>query len=275
MEIIDGKKISQDIIEKVGKEIIEKNLNVSLAVILIGDDPASRLYVKLKKKACYKVGIDFYSYKLPKNTSTNEVVEAINFLNQDKDISSILVQLPLPKHLDKEKIINAIDPQKDVDGFHPINLKKYLNGEIDRLPGLNEGIDILLQSTNENLSNKKVCILANSKEFSLPLEKRLQQKSQSVEYTNLKNKNWLKHVKEADVLIVAVGKPLLITADNIKKDVIIIDVGTNKLTKNTVVGDVDFDSVADKCSYITPVPGGVGPITIAMLLKNSVELAQQ
>ncbi len=275
MEIIDGKQIASEITEKVADEIKANKLKVGLAVILIGNDPASELYVKLKKKACIKVGIDFHLYKFPDNTNTDEVIEAVKFLNKDEEINAILVQLPLPKELDTKKIIAAINPKKDVDGFHPTNIQKYINGEIDFLPGLNEGINILLASTKQDLANKKICILANSDEFAEPLEKYFINQKLNAKHIHLTDTDWTDRVKEADVLITAVGKALLITEDYIKENVIIIDVGTNKLTKNTIVGDVDYDSVCDKCSYITPVPGGVGPMTIAMLLKNSVRLARR
>lgn len=275
MEIIDGKQIATEITEKVADEIKANKLQIGLAVILIGNDSASELYVKLKKKACIKVGIDFHLYRFPDNTNTDEVIEAIKFLNEDRDINAILVQLPLPKELDTKKIIAAIDPKKDVDGFHPINIQKYINGEIDFLPGLNEGINILLASTKQDLTNKKICILANSDEFAEPLEKYFTNQGLNTKHIHLADPDWTDRVKEADILITAVGKALLITKDNIKEDAIIIDVGTNRLTKNTIVGDVDFESVCDKCSYITPVPGGVGPMTIAMLLKNSVRLARR
>jgi len=274
MQLIDGKQIAKDITQQVADEIYSQKLKIGLAVILVGSDPASHLYVKLKKKACDKVGIQFHLYEFPDNTTTEEIITSMKFLNQDKDINAILVQLPLPKSLDTKKIISAISPKKDVDGFHPENIKKYINGQIDFLPGLNEGINILLASTKQDFTDKKICILANSDEFAEPLEKYFQNNGYTATHTHLHDRDWLKQVKNADILITAIGKPLLITADNIKKDAIIIDVGTNKLTKNTIVGDIDFDSVCDKCSHITPVPGGVGPMTIAMLLKNCVRLAK-
>lgn len=274
MELIDGKKIANEITQEVANDIFNKKLNVGLAVVLIGNDPASHLYVKLKKKACEKVGINFHLYRFPDNTDTNEIIEAIEFLNKDKEVNAILVQLPLPKELDTKKIIASIDPNKDVDGFHPDNIQKYINGDTNWLPGLNEGINILLASTEQELKDKEICILANSDEFAEPLEKYFIKQNLKAQHVHLKDADWADKVKQADVLIAAVGKPLLITEENIKDDVIIIDVGTNRLPGDTIVGDVDFDSVADKCSYITPVPGGVGPMTIAMLLKNATKLAQ-
>jgi methylenetetrahydrofolate dehydrogenase (NADP+) / methenyltetrahydrofolate cyclohydrolase len=274
MKIIDGKQIADKITKQVATEIDEKRLKVGLAIILVGDDSASQLYVKLKKKACEKVGINFHLYKFPNNTTTQEIVDSIQFLNNDETINAILVQLPLIKELDTKKIIAAIDPAKDVDGFHPDNIKKYISGKTNFLPGLTEGINMLLTSTKENLENKNICILANSNEFAEPLEKYFSNQGYNATHCHLRNKNWSQQVKNADVLIVAVGKPLLITSDNIKNGVIIIDVGTNRLTKDTTVGDVDFDSVYPKCSHITPVPGGVGPMTIAILLKNSITLAK-
>ena len=275
MKLIDGKQIAKDIIRQVADEIIDQKLKVGLAVVLIGNDSASELYVKLKNKACNKVGIDFHLYRFPDDVTTQQVIDGIKFLNEDTDINAILVQLPLPSDLDTKRIITAIDPKKDVDGFHPDNIKKYTNGQTDFLPGLNEGINILLESTNQSLIDKKICILANSDEFAEPLEKYFINKGYTASHIHLDDKDWIERTKQADILITAVGKPLLITEENIKKDAIIIDVGTNRLTKNTIVGDVDFDSVCEKCSFITPVPGGVGPMTIAMLLKNSVKLTQQ
>lgn len=275
MELIDGKKIANQITQEVANEINDKNLKVGLAVIVVGEDPASQLYVKLKRKACDKVGIQFHLYKFPSNTPTKEVIDSIHFLNKDQTINAILVQLPLAKNLDAKKIIAAIDPSKDVDGFHSKNIEKFMKGDVSLIPGLTEGINILLTDTGKDLTNKKICILANSDEFAEPLEKYFQNNGLTANHVHLDQPDWLERVKQADVLITAVGKPLLITADNIKNDVIIIDVGTNRLTKKTVVGDIDFDSVCDKCSHITPVPGGVGPMTIAILLKNAVRLTKR
>ncbi|MFW0837460.1 MAG: bifunctional 5,10-methylenetetrahydrofolate dehydrogenase/5,10-methenyltetrahydrofolate cyclohydrolase [Candidatus Komeilibacteria bacterium] len=274
-KIIDGKKLADTIIESVGNTIKKENLRIGLAVLLIGDNAASKLYVKLKGRACHKVGIDFHVYRFPGDSSQTEIIEAIQWLNQDNEIQAILVQLPLPKHLDETAIIQAIDPKKDVDGFHPDNIKSYLAGESDFLPGLTRGIQLLLADTKENLATKQICILANSDEFAEGLEKFFHNQKLQATHTHLSEPDWQTKTKKADVLIVAVGQPWLITADNIKKDVIIIDVGTNRLPGKKIVGDVDYDDVVDKCSYITPVPGGVGPMTIAMLLQNCVYLTQR
>ena len=246
-----------------------------MAVILVGTDPASILYVKLKRRAAERAGINFHLYKLPANITEQEVIKAIEFLNQDKQVTGILVQLPLPKHLDQNKIIKTIDVTKDVDGFHPDNIKGFLNDEIDFIPGLAKGIELLINEATNNLDNKNLCILANSDTFTETLEKYFTNKGCITTHCHLDEPDWIEKTRQADILIIAIGKPLLIKADNIKENAIVIDVGTNRLTDHTVVGDVDFDDACDKCEAITPVPGGVGPMTIAMLLDNCIKLAQK
>ena len=274
MKLIDGQALAEQITSELTKEIYSQHLKIGLAVILIGHNPASQLYTKLKKRACEQVGIDFRLYKLPTNTNNEEVIETIGFLNKDPEINAILVQLPLSKHLDTEKIIKAINPHKDVDGFHPENIEKYLAGKTSLAPVMNQGIDALLKDTGEDLINKKICILTNSDELAEPLQQGFINRGLDAYHTHLDEAAWLSLVRQADVLIVAVGQPFLITDKHIKDGVIIIDIGTNRLADKVVVGDVDSESVKDKCAYLTPVPGGVGPMTIAMLLKNCVRLAK-
>lgn len=273
-KIIDGKAIAEEIKHEVRREIVKKKLTPGLAVILVGDDPASHLYVKLKKKSCEQVGIEFHRYFCSSSTSEKEVIEAIDFLNKDPKINAILVQLPLPKGLDENKIIQSIDPAKDVDGFHPENLKKLLKGRPDVIPGLAQGIIKLIESTKEELENKKTVIISNSRIFSKPLEKLLEDKKIKVESYLSKEKNLSAKISQADILIVAVGKKNFIKAKMVKEGCIVIDVGTNRV-KDKVFGDVDFKNVFKKAAWITPVPGGVGPMTIAMLLKNTLELAKK
>jgi len=274
-QIIDGKKLAQQVRDNVRQNIKENELSLGLAVILIGEDPASTLYVKLKRKAAEKAGINFHLYKLPVNITEQEVLDAIKFLNQDEQVTGILVQLPLPKHLDQNKIIQTINPQKDVDGFHPDNINNFLCGLTNFIPGLARGIELLIKEVTPDLTDKKLCILANSDTFTETLEKYFTNQGCLTTHCHLNEPDWIEKTKQADILIVAVGKPLLIKADNIKKGAIVIDVGTNRLTDHTIVGDVDYDDVIDQCTAITPVPGGVGPMTIAMLLDNCVKLAQK
>jgi len=273
-KIIDGKKISEEIQGDIRKEILDKKLNPSLAVLLIGNNPASELYVNLKKKACHKVGIEFHEYLIDEETNTEHVLEVIDFLNKDEHTDAILIQLPLPKHLNTDKIIKALDPKKDVDGFHPQNIENLLKGKSNFTPGLALGISKLIESTKEKLKNKKAIIIAKNDILYKPLAKLLQDKGIEVEIVKPKDKKIKEKSSLADILIVAYGKPFFITADMVKKDSIIIDIGTNKIDNRYVVGDVDYSAVFSKVGHITPVPGGVGPMTVAMLLYNTLELSK-
>lgn len=274
MELIKGKQIAKDIKLDVRKELVESGITPGLAVLLIGNDEASHLYVKLKEKACKQVGIDFHKYTMEANVSEQEVLDAINFLNKDETIDAILVQLPLPEGIDEQKVIDAIDPKKDVDGFHPQTLKAYLSGESDFMPGLTSGIYRLIESTKEKLEGKQAVVIANSDIFSQPLVKLLSDKGMHVEAKHPDDDDLKTRTKEADILIIAIGRKNFINGDMIKEGAILIDVGTNKEGK-TVVGDINAEDVEDKAAFLTPVPGGVGPITVAMLLENTLRLAQQ
>lgn len=271
-KIIDGKALASVIQQNLTEEIHKNNLHPELAVILVGNNPASRLYVNLKKKACQNAGIEFHEYLLDEDTNEEKILEVIDFLNKDKNVDAILVQLPLPKHLDADKIIQAMDPRKDVDGFHPVNIKKLLAGEGDFVPGLPLGIIKLLESTEENLDNKSAVIVAKNDIFFQPLTKVLADKNIKAQLVDPKNPALEKICSQADILIVAVGQAFFIKEAAIKKGAIVIDVGTNKISDGHVVGDVDYSAVFDKVSHITPVPGGVGPMTVAMLLYNTVQL---
>ncbi len=241
-------------------------------MILIGSDPASRLYVSLKKKACEKIGIEFHEYLMPENITEGQVLETIDFLNKDELTDAILVQLPLPEQLNTDTIIKAIDPKKDVDGFHPENIKKLLAGESDFIPGLALGIWKLIESTHEDLNNKSAVIVAKGDVFFQPLTKVLADKNIHAQLVDPKNPELKKYTSAADILIVAIGQPFFIKEDMVKDQAIVIDVGTNKVDENHIVGDVDYTAVFEKVSHITPVPGGVGPMTVAMLLYNTVQL---
>ncbi|MCR4280442.1 MAG: bifunctional methylenetetrahydrofolate dehydrogenase/methenyltetrahydrofolate cyclohydrolase [Candidatus Komeilibacteria bacterium] len=271
-KIINGRILADRIIDQAAQRLRHSGQNAGLAAIMVGNNPASALYVSLKKKACEKVGITFSLYTLDRTTTTEAVLEIIDFLNTDPEMDGILVQLPLPDHLDATRIIAAIDPKKDVDGFHPVNRQALREGN-SQAPGLAEGIFLLLKSTGEALAGRQACVLANSDEFADANEAYLKKQGLTANHAHITDEDWSVKTKSADVLIVAVGSPLLIKKENIKRDAIIIDVGTNKMGDKTV-GDVDFNDVYDKCSHITPVPGGVGPVTIAMLIQNCLRLAR-
>ncbi len=270
-KIINGTEIANTIKLGVRKEIVDHELTPGLSIILVGNDEASRIYVNLKEKACNAVGIVFNKYLFSVNDSESEIIDTINFLNNDEEVDAIIVQLPLPKNFDTQKIINAIDPRKDVDGFHPENIKKLLEGNPIIEPVMNQTIREALLFTKQDFKNKSAVILGNSHEFIEPIEKMLEGMEIKTTHTHISDNDWQEKTACADILITAVGEPLLINKDEIKKDAIIIDVGINKVMGATV-GDVNYTDVFPKCSYITPVPGGIGPITIAYLLKNTVEL---
>lgn len=269
--IIDGLKIAKTIREKIADKVAKENLFPGLGVIMVGDDMASKLYVSLKKKACAECGVFFSLYEFSDKTPQEEIINTIEWLNNDQEINGILVQLPLPLGYDEDEIISKIDPEKDVDGFHPQNIKKYLKNENSRMPGLVEGIIILLKETEQTIKNKKSAIIAKSDEFKNCLEKELENLGAKVEKIHPDDKNIFEKTPQADIIISAIGKPKLITKDKIKNESILIDVGTCKINNKTV-GDVDFESCSKKASWISPVPGGVGPMTVSMLIKNTVDL---
>ncbi len=271
-KIIDGKKIASLILEDLKKEI-EKSKKPGLAFILVGENTASKTYVNMKKKACEKVGIRSYDYEFEK-ISEKDLLDLIHKLNHDTAIDGILVQMPLPSYINSIKIINAIDPKKDVDGFHPLNMGKLLLGESDGFfPCTPLGIKTLFEKASIEVEGKHVVIIGRSNLVGKPLALMLVQKQKGANATvtlaHGNTKNLSKITKEADILISAVGKPALVNRQMIKNDVVIIDVGISKVD-GKIVGDVDFENVYPIVSRITPVPGGVGPMTIAMLLKNTV-----
>ncbi|MBU1131812.1 bifunctional 5,10-methylenetetrahydrofolate dehydrogenase/5,10-methenyltetrahydrofolate cyclohydrolase [Patescibacteria group bacterium] len=270
-KIINGKLLSQKIIRSIRDEVKKENNKIGLAVILIGDDPSSHLYVKIKKQACEDCGIDFHQYFFNRTNSTEEVVSVIEFLNADPETNGILVQLPLPKEFDTEKIISAIDPAKDVDGFHPKTLENIQKCDLSVVSPLILGIVELIKSTEEEIKNKKITILCNHKIFGTPFHCFFDETNE-INIVTLKEENYPEKVSEADILIVSIGRMQFITSEMIKQDAIIIDVGINKIGDD-VCGDVDFEDVLPKVKFITPVPGGVGPMTVAMLLKNLLKLS--
>lgn len=273
-KILDGKFLAEKIQQGIKEKIAKEKLTPDLAIILVGNDPASQLYVSKKKKACHDVGIGFHEYLLKEGISEKELLDTIDFLNHDEQIDAILVQLPLPKKFDTNKIIKAIDPKKDVDGFHPQNIEDFLKNKAHITPGLPLGILELLEETEEELKNKQAVIVSKSTVFSQPMTKILEDRGAKVSLVNPHDQNLAEKTLRADILIVSCGQPFLIKQSMIKKDAIVIDVGTNKIDNGYVVGDVDYGAVFDKVKFITPVPGGVGPMTVAMLLYNTLKLAE-
>jgi len=270
-KIIDGKALSEKIIRGIRDSLLTRTDLKGLAVLLIGEDPGSTLYVKLKRRACQDCGIPFHQYNFPETTTEKEIIECLEFLNKDDETAGILIQLPLPDHLNTEKILSAMDYRKDIDGFHPTNQESMKECQYKVAPPLPLGILELVKATGEEIINKKIVILCNHKLFGDPF-KCFWGKDNDVQVLTTEDKGWKDAVKIADVLIVSLGIAFFITKDMIKKDSIIIDVGINKLHDGAIVGDVNLDDVVDTAKYISPVPGGVGPMTIAMLLKNLIEL---
>jgi|TARA_B100000700_G_scaffold104881_1_gene118456 methylenetetrahydrofolate dehydrogenase (NADP+)/methenyltetrahydrofolate cyclohydrolase len=271
--IIDGKKISKDLIEKVKDEVskIKKNGKTpGLAVILIGDYAPSQIYVKNKEKFAKEAGINSEVIRYPKEISEKEVLKKIDELNDNSKISGILVQLPLPPHINKEKIINAIKPSKDVDGFHPMNVGGLASGSKSIVPCTPLGCLFLIKSVEKNLEGKNAVILGRSNLNGKPMAQLLLKENCTVTILHSKTKDLKTECKRADILIAAVGVKEIVKGDWIKKDAIVIDVGINK-ANGKIVGDVDFESSKNVAKAITPVPGGVGPMTIACLLKNTLE----
>ena len=276
--IIDGTKIAQDIRRSVREETLaftEKTGVVpGLAVVLAGDDPASKVYVGRKAKACAEVGFLSREYKLPADVGEAELLALIRDLNNDRQIHGILVQLPLPKHIAADKIIAAIDPNKDVDGFHPANVGRLVTGSPLFVPCTPRGIMELIARTGISLSGKDAVVIGRSNIVGKPMAFLLLAQNATVTMCHSKTRDLPAAARRADVLIAAIGKPRMITADMVKEGAAVIDVGVNRLENGKLAGDVAFDEVAPKTSAITPVPGGVGPMTIAMLMKNTLDAAR-
>jgi methylenetetrahydrofolate dehydrogenase (NADP+)/methenyltetrahydrofolate cyclohydrolase len=279
-KIINGRVLAEKIKDKVIKEIIKINNNdlscpkrPGLAIILIGDREDSKLYVKMKEKEAKKIGIETNLYKFNKDSDEKEILKAIEYLNNDKNIDAILVQLPLPEKINTDKIISAISPEKDVDRFHPENQNTFLKScnHNHVMPPVYATVLAMLKSIKFDLENKETVIIVNSEIFGNGLLKTLKCLGAKVKMINMKNKNLKKITSKADLLISAVGKPKFIKKEMIKNKAVIIDIGITKKGKS-VFGDVDFNDVKNKASYISPVPGGVGPMTIAMLFKNTLSL---
>lgn len=275
--IIDGKAVSAQVKERIRLEteqLKEKGIEVGLAVVIVGDDPASKVYVRNKKKACETVGFNSYEYALPTETTEEELLDLVQKLNNDEKVNGILVQLPLPKHLDDKVIINNIFPEKDVDAFHPVNVGKIMIGDYSFLPCTPAGVMELIASTGTEIAGKECVVIGRSNIVGKPQAMLLLHKSGTVTICHSKTKNLKEICQRADILVAAVGRAKMITSDYIKEGAVVIDVGMNRDENGKLCGDVDFEDCKDKASYITPVPGGVGPMTIAMLMQNTLTAAK-
>lgn len=276
-QLLDGKTLSAQIKENLAKEteaLRQKGINVGLAVIIVGDDSASRIYVNNKKKACEACGIYSEEYALDKNTTEEELLKLIDTLNHKKEINGILVQLPLPDGIDAEKVLLSISPEKDVDAFHPVNVGKIMIGNFDFLPCTPAGVMELIRLTGIEVSGKECVVVGRSNIVGKPQAMLLLHENGTVTICHSRTKNLKEVCRRADILVAAVGKPKFITADMVKEGAIVIDVGMDRDENGKLCGDVDFDEVKNVASAITPVPGGVGPMTIAMLMKNTVKAAE-
>lgn len=276
-KLIDGKVISAAVKERVKNEVTalkEQGITTGLAVIIVGEDPASKVYVNNKKKACEALGIISEEYALPENTTQEELLSLIDTLNKKESINGILCQLPLPKHLDEEIVINAISAEKDVDAFHPVNVGKIMQGNYDFVPCTPAGIMEMLDYEGIEIAGKTCVVIGRSNIVGKPMSMLLLHKNGTVTICHSKTENLKEVCKNADILVAAVGRPNFVTADMVKENAVVIDVGINRVD-GKLVGDVNFNEVCEKASYITPVPGGVGPMTIAMLMQNTLTAAKK
>jgi methylenetetrahydrofolate dehydrogenase (NADP+)/methenyltetrahydrofolate cyclohydrolase len=277
--LIDGKALALSIREQIGKEVAQlaekAKVTPGLAAILVGDDPASAIYVKNKKTACGKAGIYAEESKLPASTTQSELLALIDKLNTDTKIHGILVQLPLPKHIDSKVILEAVSPEKDVDGFHPYNVGRLVAAEPVFVPCTPKGVMRMIESTGQPIEGKRAVIIGRSNIVGKPVALLLMHANATVTVCHSKTKDLPAVCREADIVVAAIGRAHFVTRDMIKEGAIVIDVGINRLEDGRLVGDVDFDSAKEVAGWITPVPGGVGPMTIAMLLQNTLESARR
>lgn len=272
--LIDGKAIAAQIKEELKEQVAAMKAdgkNVCLAVVQVGEDPASSVYVRNKKRACEYIGIESRSYELKEETTQEELLRLVDTLNQDPQVDGILVQLPLPGQIDEDAVIRAISPKKDVDGFHPMNVGKMFVGEEGFVPCTPAGVIELLKRSGISIEGKECVVVGRSNNVGKPMGILLLQENGTVTVTHSRTQNLKDVTCRADILVVAAGKAKMITADHVKDGAVVIDVGMHRNEDNKLCGDVDFDRVVDKVSAITPVPGGVGPMTVAMLMRNCVE----
>ena len=277
-KLIDGKIISSEVKENVSKEVelLKSNgITPSLAVIIVGEDPASKVYVANKKKACEQIGIKSLEFALSEETTNKELLDLINKLNNDESVNGILCQLPLPKHLDEKTVIESISPDKDVDAFHPVNVGRIMTGDYDFLPCTPAGIMDMLDYENIDICGKNCVVIGRSNIVGKPMSMLLLHRNGTVTICHSKTKDLKSICASADILVAAVGRANFVTADMVKEGAVVIDVGINRLNNGKLCGDVDFSDVEPKASFITPVPGGVGPMTIATLMKNTLTAAKK
>lgn len=277
MVLLDGKilsaKIKEEVKVEVTKIVKEKNITPGLAVILVGNDAASATYVASKAKACKDAGIYSVVHEMPESITQEELLETINMMNNNPKLDGILVQLPLPKHIDTTTVLEAINPLKDVDGFHPYNVGRMVSNLDSFLPATPFGVMRMFEEHNIELSGKDVVVIGSSDIVGKPMASLLINKKATVTVCNSRTKDLKAHTSKADIVIIAVGVPYLLKEDMVKDGAVVIDVGINRLESGKLVGDADFEGLKNKCSFLTPVPGGVGPMTIAMLLKNTIKAA--
>ena len=278
-KIIDGKEVSAQVKEQVKEEAAQlkaaTGLQVGLAVVIVGNNPASRVYVNNKKKACEAVGFQSFEYALDEGTTQEELLELVEVLNENPQVNGILVQLPLPKQIDEKAIINAISPDKDVDAFHPSNVGRIMIGSYAFLPCTPAGVMELIASTGVSVSGKNCVVIGRSNIVGKPMAMLLLHQNGTVTICHSRTQNLKEICAQADILVAAVGKANFVTADMVKEGAVVIDVGMNRLDNGKLCGDVDFAAVEPTAGYITPVPGGVGPMTIAMLMRNTLTAAKQ
>ncbi len=275
--LLDGKATSKRIKDELKERVAvlsQKGKTPTLAVVILGEDPASHVYVRSKKRACEYIGIKSLAYELPNETSEEELLNLVHELNNNSDVNGILVQLPLPSHISEEKVIMAIDPKKDVDGFHPISVGNLSTGNQGFISCTPYGIMELLKRYNVSIEGKKCVVVGRSNIVGKPISMLLLRENGTVTICHSKTKNLKEECKQADILIAAIGRAQMITKEYVKEGAVVIDVGMNRLADGTLCGDVDYDNVASHTSFITPVPGGVGPMTIAMLMSNVVQSAE-
>ncbi len=276
-QLINGKEIAAKCRENIAKECEElkkDGVHPGLAVILVGENPASQVYVRNKKKACEEVGFYSESYELPEETTEKELLDLIDKLNKSDKIHGILAQLPLPKHINEENVINAISPEKDVDAFHHSNVGKIMIGNYDFLPCTPAGVMVMLKESGISCEGKKCVVIGRSNIVGKPMAMLMLHDNGTVTICHSRTKNLADITRDADIVVVAIGKADFLTGDMIKEGAVVIDVGMNRREDGKLTGDVDFASCEPKCSYITPVPGGVGPMTITMLLQNTLKSAK-
>ncbi len=277
MELLDGKQVSKKTKEELKKEVEslkKEGINPKLAVIMVGNDSASQIYVRNKNKACEFVGIEFEEYLLPEETKQQELLDLIEKLNNKKEINGILLQSPIPKHLDINEAFRKISPEKDVDGFNPVNVGKLVLGQDTFISCTPFGIMKILEDYNIDIEGKNAVVIGRSNIVGKPMSQCLLSKNATVTVCHSKTKNLPSITKQADILVAAIGKPCFVTEDMVKPGAVVIDVGINRMEDGKLKGDVDFEKVSQKVSYITPVPGGVGPMTVAMLMTNVVKAAK-